>query len=140
MDDLEVFREGLNSKKSNKAQLKYLRSAIVHYNKQIKSLMKDPKKERVIHSSQDGPQPTTNKEIANEKRAILREATKEYNELKRSNLEANPKNQERNRATGETRLKRIKTRSMRGGVSGGGGMATPDDYVRRGRRSLFKQE
>lgn len=68
---------------------------------------------------------------------------KDVNERKRLVMEDARKKMDRvaqNKETAQVREKVSRMRANAQAKAGGGGMMTPDDVVRRGRRSLFKQE
>jgi len=130
MNLMDRFNESMPRKEADK--IKYLRKAIISAQKRIDSLMKSPKKEVVIQSD-DGPQRATNKDLANDERAVKKKATTLLNNISKEKMEDNPKNQTRDKVTGETKTKRIKTRTMSGGA--GGRMMMPQEYSKR---TLYK--
>ena len=118
----ERYRLGLQDIKPNsKEEVRYLRRVISTSQRQIKSLLKNPKKETVSYHSEDGPQRTTNKEEAKEYKKVARRAAARLNEIQKRKDDFDPKKQTKDKVTGETKRKRIFTRKM---VSGGGGMMT----------------
>ena len=132
MDLMDRFNEDFGNIKKEKDKIKYLRRAIISAKKSIDALMKNPKKEVVIQGN-DGPQRATNRDLASDERAIKKKATTLLNDISKEKMEDNPKNQTRDRNTGETKTKRIKTRTMSGGA--GGRMMMPQEYSKR---SLYK--
>jgi len=132
MDIMDRFNEDLGNLKKEKDKIKYLRRAIISAKKSIDALMKNPKKEVVIQGD-DGPQRATNRDLANDERAIKKKATTLLNDISKEKIESDPKNQTRDRNTGEAKTKRIKTRTMSGGA--GGRMMMPQEYSKR---SLYK--
>jgi hypothetical protein len=133
MDEMDRFNEGMPDKQKDK--IKYLRRTIIQLKKSIDSLMKNPNKIRVHDfGAGDGPQShVTNRELANEDRQIKKKAISLLNDITKEKMEDDPKNQTRDRNTGETKTKRIKTRTMSGGA--GGRMMMPQEYSKR---SLYK--
>ena len=132
MDLMDRFNEDFGNLKKEKDKIKYLRRAIISAKKSIDALMKNPKKEVVIQGD-DGPQRATNKDLASDERAIKKKATTLLNDISKEKMESDPKNQTRDRNTGEAKTKRIKTRTMSGGA--GGRMMMPQEYSKR---SLYK--
>jgi hypothetical protein len=132
MELIDRFNEDFGNLKKEKDKIKYLRRAIISAKKNIDALMKNPKKEVVIQSD-DGPQRATNRDLANDERAIKKKATTLLNDIAKEKMEKDPKNQTRDRNTGETKTKRIKTRTMSGGA--GGRMMMPQEYSKR---TLYK--
>ena len=132
MDLMDKFNEDFGNIKKEKDKIKYLRRAIISAKKSIDALMKNPKKEVVIQGD-DGPQRATNRDLASDERAIKKKATTLLNDISKEKMETDPKNQTRDRNTGETKTKRIKTRTMSGGA--GGRMMMPQEYSKR---SLYK--
>jgi len=132
MDLMDRFNEDFGNLKKEKDKIKYLRRAIISAKKSIDALMKNPKKEVVIQGD-DGPQRATNRDLANDERAIKKKATTLLNDISKEKMESDPKNQTRDRNTGEAKTKRIKTRTMSGGA--GGRMMMPQEYSKR---SLYK--
>ena len=132
MDLMDRFNEDFGNIKKEKDKIKYLRRAIISAKKSIDALMKNPKKEVVIQGN-DGPQRATNRDLASDERAIKKKATTLLNDISKEKMEDNPKNQTRDRNTGETKTKRIKSRTMSGGA--GGRMMMPQEYSKR---SLYK--
>jgi hypothetical protein len=132
MDLMDRFNEDFGNIKKEKDKIKYLRRAIISAKKSIDALMKNPKKEVVIEGD-DGPQRATNRDLARDERAIKKKATTLLNDISKEKMESDPKNQTRDRNTGETKTKRIKTRTMSGGA--GGRMMMPQEYSKR---TLYK--
>jgi len=132
MDLMDRFNEDFGNLKKEKDKIKYLRRAIISAKKSIDALMKNPKKEVVIQGD-DGPQRATNRDLASDERAIKKKATTLLNDISKEKMESDPKNQTRDRNTGEAKTKRIKTRTMSGGA--GGRMMMPQEYSKR---SLYK--
>ena len=74
---MDAFNEDVADRYGNDKRLrKYLRSAIVESKQKEKSLLKNPKKVTVVVDPEDGPQPTTNKDKANEYKKVRKKATK----------------------------------------------------------------
>jgi septal ring factor EnvC (AmiA/AmiB activator) len=111
---------------------KYLRRVISDSQKKIKSLLKNPNKEITTFNSEDGPQRSTNRELANEHKDIKKRAVKDLNKInKQADTEKNfNKKMTRDKDTFEFRRKRIFTRTMKG-RGGGGSMKMPQEYTRR---------
>jgi len=132
MDLMDRFNEDFGNLKKEKDKIKYLRRAIISAKKSIDALMKNTNKEVVIQGD-DGPQRATNRDLASDERAIKKKATTLLNDISKEKMESDPKNQTRDRNTGEAKTKRIKTRTMSGGA--GGRMMMPQEYSKR---SLYK--
>ena len=132
MDLMDRFNEDFGNLKKEKDKIKYLRRAIISAKKSIDALMKNPNKEVVIQGD-DGPQRATNRDLASDERAIKKKATTLLNDISKEKMESDPKNQTRDRNTGEAKTRRIKTRTMSGGA--GGRMMMPQEYSKR---SLYK--
>ena len=132
MELIDRFNEDFGNLKKEKDKIKYLRRAIISAKKSIDALMKNPKKE-VVTQGDDGPQRVTNRDLANDERAVKKKATTLLNDITKEKMEDDPKNQTRDRNTGETKTKRIKTRTMSGGA--GGRMMMPQEYSKR---TLYK--
>ncbi len=94
--------------------------------------MKNPKKETVSFSSADNPEPITNKQLAKEHKSVQKDAVKDLNQLNKQADDDKNFNKKfgRDRDTGETKRKRIFTRTMKG-RGGGGSMKMPQEYTRR---------
>ena len=106
----EKYRLGLQDVKPNsKEEVRYLRRVISTSQRQIKTLLKNPKKETVSFHSEDGPQKTTNKEEAKEYKKVARRAAARLNEVQKNKDDFDPKKQTKDKVTGETKRKRIFT-------------------------------
>ena len=114
---------------------KYLRRTISDSQKKIKTLLKNPNKEIVTFNSEDGPQRSTNKELANEHKEVKKSALKDLNQIQKQEGREDPKKMTRDKDTGEAKRKRIFTRTMKG-RGGGGSMKMPQEYSKR---SLLKK-
>ena len=109
---------------------KYLRKTISDSQKKIKTLLKNPNKEITSFSSEDGPQRSTNRELANEHKDVKKSALKDLNQIQKQEGREDPKKMTRDKDTGEAKRKRIFTRTMKG-RGGGGSMKMPQEYTRR---------
>jgi len=129
----ERFQLGLSDTKGPKDEAKYLRRVITTAQKRIKTLLKNPKKVVVSYDSVDGPQRSTNKELAQEHKDVQKRAVKMLNEVNKQIDD--DKNRDKkfgpDRDTGEYKRKRIYTRKMKGRGGGGGGIAMPQDIAKR---------
>tara|TARA_R100001443_G_C3234883_1_gene149280 strand:- start:25 stop:450 length:426 start_codon:yes stop_codon:yes gene_type:complete len=114
---------------------KYLRRTISDSQKKIKTLLKNPNKEIVTFNSEDGPQRSTNRELANEHKEVKKSALKDLNQIQKQEGREDPKKMTRDKVTGEAKRKRIFTRKMVG-RGGGGSMKMPQEYSKR---SLLKK-
>jgi len=109
---------------------KYLRRVISDSQKKIKTLLKNPNKEITTFNSEDGPQRSTNRELANEHKDIKKRALKDLNQIQKQEGREDSKKMTKDKVTGETKRKRIFTRTMTG-RGGGGSMKMPQEYTRR---------
>tara|TARA_R100001443_G_C3270045_1_gene157818 strand:- start:183 stop:611 length:429 start_codon:yes stop_codon:yes gene_type:complete len=135
MDRLSISeRYGLGYQQAeDKNKLKtYLRRVISDTQKTIKTLLKNPNKEITTFNSEDGPQRSTNKELAKEHKSVQKDAVKDLNRLnKQADTEKNfDKKMTRDKDTFEFKRKRIFTRKMKG-RGGGGSMKMPQEYTKR---------
>jgi hypothetical protein len=140
MDQLSVSeRYGLGYQQAEDRNdlKKYLRRVISDSQKKIKTLLKNPNKEITTFNSEDGPQRSTNRELANEHKELKKRAVKDLNRLnKQADDDKNfDKKFGRDKDTGETKRKRIYTRTMKG-RGGGGSMKMPQEYTKK---SLLKK-
>jgi len=110
----------------------YLRRVISDTQKTIKTLLKNPNKEITTFNSEDGPQRSTNRELAKEHKSVQKDAVKDLNRLNKQADDDKNFNKKfgRDKDTGETKRKRIFTRTMKG-RGGGGSMKMPQEYTRR---------
>lgn len=78
LEELHTRESGGRGKKNSTkgAISRWLRSVIVDAKAKEKSLLKNPKKETVSFDPEDGPQPTTNKDKANDIKKVRKRATK----------------------------------------------------------------
>ena len=138
MDQLSVSeRYGLGYQQAEDRNdlKKYLRRVISDSQKKIKTLLKNPNKEITTFNSEDGPQRSTNRELANEHKDIKKRAVKDLNQIQKQEGREDPKKMTRDRDTGEAKRKRIFTRTMKG-RGGGGSIKMPQEYTKR---SLLKK-
>ena len=138
MDQLSVSeRYGLGYQQAEDRNdlKKYLRRVISDSQKKIKTLLKNPNKEITTFNSEDGPQRSTNRELANEHKDIKKRAVKDLNQIQKQEGREDPKKMTRDRDTGEAKRKRIFTRTMKG-RGDGGSMKMPQEYTKR---SLLKK-
>ncbi len=128
----EKYLLGYQSAEDKKQLKSYLRNVISQTQKTIKTLLKNPKKETVSFSSADNPEPITNKQLAKEHKSVQKDAVKDLNQLNKQADDDKNFNKKfgRDRDTGETKRKRIFTRTMKG-RGGGGSMKMPQEYTRR---------
>ena len=138
MDRLSV-REKYNlgyQQAEDKNKLKnYLRNVVSQTQKTIKTLLKNPNKSITTFDSEDGPQRSTNKQLAKEHKSVQKDAVKELNQIQKQESRKDPKKMTRDRDTGEAKRKRIFTRAMKG-RGGGGSMKMPQEYTKK---SLLKK-
>jgi hypothetical protein len=138
MNEMNMIMNDLDGKKTRSAKIQYLRKVISQTQREIKSLMKSPNKITVINDPEDGPQPEKNKNLAKQTKTVQRKVSGILSDL----LEEDRRKEKdftRDKTTGETKRKRIKTRSMRGG----GGGAMTDLSQRTGataKGTLFKKK
>ena len=137
MDSFERYQAGLNSIDTNKALVRYLRRTIAQTQKNIKSLMKNPNKTSVTFNTEDGPQPTKNRDLAADERRIQKHAVKELSAITEKDGRLT-----QDKATGETKTKPDRDRAInrRSGRGGGGGSIKSPDETARGRMSLLKRK
>ena len=85
MDFNERFTEELNSKnRTPKQMVSFLNGVIKTSEKQISKLMGDAKTATVTNNSEDGPQPSTKREDAKEKKQVVTKAKKLRAEAKKN--------------------------------------------------------
>lgn len=138
MDQLSISERyglGYQQAEDKKDLKKYLRRVISDSQKKIKTLLKNPNKEITSFSSEDGPQRSTNRELANEHKDVKKSALKDLNQIQKQEDREDPKKMTRDKDTGEAKRKRIFTRTMKG-RGGGGSMKMPQEYTTR---SLLKK-
>ena len=140
MDQLSVSEKyglGYQQAEDKNDLKKYLRKVISDSQKKIKTLLKNPNKEITTFNSEDGPQRSTNRELAKEHKSVQKDAIKDLNRLNKQADDDKNFNKKfgRDRDTGETKRKRIFTRTMKG-RGGGGSMKMPQEYTKK---SLLKK-
>ena len=84
MDYLESFNAELNSKNRSPSQMvSFLNGVIKDATRQISKLKGDGKAETITRNSEDGPQPSTKKDDANEKKQVVKKAKTLLNSAKK---------------------------------------------------------
>ena len=138
MDRLSVrekYNLGYQQAEDKNKVKSYLRNVVSQTQKTIKTLLKKPSKVTTSFSSEDGPQKTTNKELAKEHKSVQKDAVRELNQIQKQESREDPKKMTRDKDTGEAKRKRIFTRAMKG-RGGGGSMKMPQEYTKK---SLLKK-
>lgn len=140
MDQLSVSEKyglGYQQAEDKNDLKKYLRRVISDSQKKIKTLLKNPNKTITTFDSEDGPQRSTNRELANEHKEVKKRAVKDLNQLNKQADDEKNYNKKfgPDRDTGEYKRKRIFTRTMKG-RGGGGSMKMPQEYTKK---SLLKK-
>lgn len=136
------YLETLHGRNRNtKALARFLRSVIADSDRRIGKLMKNPNKQSVVNFGEgDGPQPTDNKELADNEREVKKDAQRRLKDLHGD--EAKQKEPSREKSERDKRINARKKGSiarMSGRGGGGGSINTPDDTARRGRMSLLRR-
>lgn len=142
MDAMSGYLEELNSKRrTTKALARYLRSVINDTDRSIQKLMKNPNKVSVVNFGQgDGPQPTTNKELASDEREVQKDAKRRLKDLQGDEAKQSKPSREKTERNKRINARKSGSIAKMSGMGGGGGsINTPDDTARRGRMSLLRR-